>query len=591
MIPSKVDLSRMIKGALGEIKADLIVTGGTLVNVYSGEFLEGWEVAVIDGRICYVGPSAQHTCGADTQVIDAKGLYVAPGFVDGHTHIGHYARPYENLQSFLPCGTTTVVASCDELSTVFGYRGLQFFLDEVERHPLRVFTLVSMVAPQDPDLCNTAVFSDDEIAAALAEPRVLGMGEIVSWLRILQCDEEILRRIALARHNGQIIHGHTSGARDHKLCAIAATGISSCHEPIRVEDAIERLRLGYWTMLREGSLRQDLAATLGPLIESGVDLQRLILVTDSMSPDDVGERGHMDHVVRRGLDCGLAPMQAIRAVTLSPALCSGIDQDIGGIAPGRCADLVLIDDLARCHVREVLVAGKTVARGGVSLVAQTELAVPAQFIDSLQIGLTVDAGTFRIPMPMSNPKVRVMELINQTITAERQVAVAAPHGCAEASLYEDRLKIAMFDRHSGSAQIAFGFLTGFGAKLGGIGMTTNLDENTLMVVGANDADMALCANILLEAGGGIVIAEQGEIVEKLAFPAGGIFSLFRWQEVGNRMHGVQECLRNRGSVFDKPLFALNFLPFVTLPSLRITSRGLVNVKERKIVSLFVDEMI
>jgi adenine deaminase len=179
------------------------------------------------------------------------------------------------------------------------------------------------------------------------------MGEIVSWLRLLQCDDELLERLALAHQNGQIVHGHTAGARDQKLCAVAAAGISSCHEPIRSEDALERLRLGYWTMLREGSLRQDLEAALPPLIAAGVSLQRLILVTDSTTPDDVEERGHMDHVVRRAISLGLTPVQAIQSVTLNAATYSGLEQEIGGIAPGRFADIVLIGDLKQCHVREV----------------------------------------------------------------------------------------------------------------------------------------------------------------------------------------------------------------------------------------------
>ena len=277
MTGSKEELARLVRGAMGEIKADLIIFGGKLINVYSGEVLEGMEIAVLDGRICYVGPSAKHTKGSSTEMVKATGCFVSPGFIDGHTHIGHYARPFENLQSFLPHGTTAVVASCDEMATVFGYRGLKLFLDEVKPHPLRVYTLVSMAAPQDPLLCNTETFTDGEIGEALADPRVLGMGEIVSWLRLLQCDDELLGQLHMARRNGQIIHGHTAGARDQKLCAMAAIGISSCHEPIRFEDALERLRLGYWTMLREGSLRQDLEATLPPLIAAGVNLQRLIL--------------------------------------------------------------------------------------------------------------------------------------------------------------------------------------------------------------------------------------------------------------------------------------------------------------------------
>jgi adenine deaminase len=466
MARSKQQLERLIRVAMGEIKADLIISGGKLLNVYSGEILAGMEIAIVDGRICYAGPSAKHTRGETTEILDANGCYVSPGFIDGHTHIGHYARPFENLQSFLPHGTTALVASCDEMATVFGLRGLKLFLDEVEQHPLRVYTLVSMVAPQDPLLCSTATFTNDEIDKALADPRVLGMGEIVSWLRLVQCDQEILERLELANRRGQIIHGHTSGARDQKLCAVAAVGISSCHEPIRFEDALERLRLGYWTMLREGSLRQDLAETLPQLIASGVNLNRLILVTDSMSVDDVEERGHMDNVVRRAISLGLSPLQAIQAVTLNAATYSGLEQDIGGIAPGRFADIVLIDDLEQCHVREVLIGGKAVAAKGVSLVKSAPISLPQDLMYSLKVGLEITAKVFRIPAPSATPKVRVMELLNQTITAERLMEFSTASGFVEANLYDDLLKVALFDRHQCSKQVAFGFLKGFGAKVG-----------------------------------------------------------------------------------------------------------------------------
>jgi adenine deaminase len=252
MMRAKTELGRLVQGATGAIKADLIVTGGKLINVYSGEVLDGMEIVVLDGRICYVGPSAAHARGEATEILDARGLYVSPGFIDGHTHIGYYCRPYEYLQAYLPHGTTALMASCDELATVFGYAGLKCFLDEVEAHPVRVYSLISMVAPQDPLLCSTKSLTQVEIAEGLDDPRVLGLGEVVSWLRLTQCDEELLERIAMAHERGKIIHGHTAGAKDQKLCAVGAVGISSCHEAIRVEDALERLRLGYWTLLREG---------------------------------------------------------------------------------------------------------------------------------------------------------------------------------------------------------------------------------------------------------------------------------------------------------------------------------------------------
>jgi len=573
---------------MGEVKSDLIVTGGKLINVYSGEILDGMEIAVLDGRICYVGPGAAHARGEATKILDARGLYISPGFIDGHTHIGHYCRPYEYLQAYLPHGTTALMASCDELATVFGYRGLKLFLDEVEAHPLRVFTLISMVAPQDPLLCQTATITNAEIEAALQDPRILGLGEIVSWLRLTQLDDEVLERLEMAWRNGKIIHGHTAGAKDQKLCAVAAVGISSCHEPIRVEDALERLRLGYWTMLREGSLRQDLEATLRPLIARGIDTQRLILVTDSMSPDDVEEIGHMDHVLRRAVSLGLSPLRAIQAVTLHPATYSGVEQEVGGIAPGRFADMALLESLESFRVQTTLIGGQVVAQEGQSLVQAAPISVPQEMMHSLRLHSNISTEQFRIRCPEENAKIRVIELLNQNITAEKVMSVDARKGYVEADVEQDLLKVAIFDRHDQIGKIAMGFLKGFGAKIGAVGTTTDLDENTLLIAGGNDADMALCANALIESGGGMAVVNNGQMVEKIEFPAGGIFSLNPWRRVGQDLGRIHRCLRERGSQFERPLYALCFLPFVTLPSLRITARGLINAKERKIVPLFVD---
>jgi len=244
--------------------------------------------------------------------------------------------------------------------------------------------------------------------------------------------------------------------------------------------------------------------------------------------------------------------------------------------------------LEKCRVREVMIAGKFVARKGVPEVTSAAIELPRDMMHSLRVGMAITPETFKISSSAFTPKIRVMELVNQTITVERIVEVSAPAGTVKASLNDDVLKVTMFDRHHGSAKVAFGFLKGLGAKVGAVGLTTNLDENTLLVVGSNDYDMARCANALLEAGGGIVIVNNGEILEKIEFPLGGIFSLQPWQEVGSGLRRIQTRLKEMGSSFDKPIFVLSFLPFVTLPALRITARGLINAKERKVVPLFLD---
>jgi len=589
IIRSKAQIERLIHGAMGEIKADLIVRGGKLVNVYSGEILEGMEIAVLDGRICYVGPSAAHTRGSSTQDLNAQGLFVSPGFIDAHTHISHYCRPYEYLQAYLPHGTTSLITTPDELSTVFGFRGLKLFLDEVAAHPARVYTLMSMVSPQDPLLCNTRSFSQSEVAEGLDDPRVFGLGEIVSWLRLTQGDQEVLERIEMTLSRGKIIHGHTSGAKGKSLCAVAAAGVSSCHESIREQDVLDRMRSGFWLMLREGSFRRDLEATLKPVVDRGLSTQRLILVTDGMSPDDVAEDGHIDFVVRRAIHLGLSPIQAIQAVTLNPATYSGLEQEIGGIAPGRFADFALLEDLEEVRIHSTVLGGEVVAQQGKSLVHGCPISLPEDMIKCLKLRPTVSQDSFQISCSTFQVKIRVMELLNPNITKETILQVYSKNGYLEADLDQDLLKVAVFDRHGEGGKIALGFLKGFGARVGAVGTTADLDENTLMVAGSNDRDMALCANVLIEEGGGMAVVDHGEVLEKIDFPVGGVFSLDSWQQVGRGLSRLNRCLREKGSIFTKPIYALCFLTFVTLPSLRITSRGLVKAKDRKLVPLLVED--
>jgi adenine deaminase len=294
----------------------------------------------------------------------------------------------------------------------------------------------------------------------------------------------------------------------------------------------------------------------------------------------------MDHVLRRAVSMGVAPVQAVQTVTLNPAMYSGLEQEIGGIAPGRFADLVLLEDLKSFQVRTTLIGGKIVAAEGRSLVEPKPISLPAEMRDSLRLSADISPQQFRIPCAMPSAKIRVMELINQTITAERIVSVRASAGFIAADLSDDLLKVAVFERHGNDKGVALGFVKGFGAKLGAVGTTTNLDENTLLVVGARDEDMAICASALIEGGGGMAIVNQGVILDKISFPWGGIFSTDPWQEVGQRLRRVQSCLREKGSTFERPMYPLSFLTFVTLPSLRITARGLVDVRQRKIVPLF-----
>jgi adenine deaminase len=374
-----------------------------------------------------------------------------------------------------------------------------------------------------------------------------------------------------------------------KLGAIATASVSSCHESVSKEDAVQRLRLGYWLMLREGSFRQDLEETLTGILAGGLSTRRLILVTDSMAPDDLKEHGHIDHVLRRAIGLGLAPIKAIQAVTINPAVYSGLDQEIGGIAPGRCADFTLLSHLEKIQVESVRIGGRLVARKGESLFQGEPMAAPGKTLKSLRLSPSVTPKTISIECASPSARVRVMELFNHTITSEVVLQLYPRNGTLQADPNQDLMKVAVFDRHGESGRVALGFIKGFGARVGAVGTTVNLDEYALLIAGGNDEDMALCANTLIETGGGVVVVDRGEVLEKVDFPFGGLFSLDPWKKVGEGLQRIHRRLRERGSPFSKPIYTLYFLTFVTLPALRITDRGLVRAKDREIVPLFVDE--
>ncbi|MDP6560569.1 MAG: adenine deaminase C-terminal domain-containing protein, partial [Candidatus Binatia bacterium] len=360
-------------------------------------------------------------------------------------------------------------------------------------------------------------------------------------------------------------------------------------ESVSKEDAVQRLRLGYWLMLREGSFRQDLEETLTGILAGGLSTRRLILVTDSMAPDDLKEHGHIDHVLRRAIGLGLAPIKAIQAVTINPAVYSGLDQEIGGIAPGRCADFTLLSHLEKIQVESVRIGGRLVARKGESLFQGEPMAAPGKTLKSLRLSPSVTPKTISIECASPSARVRVMELFNHTITSEVVLQLYPRNGTLQADPNQDLMKVAVFDRHGESGRVALGFIKGFGARVGAVGTTVNLDEYALLIAGGNDEDMALCANTLIETGGGVVVVDRGEVLEKVDFPFGGLFSLDPWKKVGEGLQRIHRRLRERGSPFSKPIYTLYFLTFVTLPALRITDRGLVRAKDREIVPLFVDE--
>ena len=577
---------KLVSVASGREKAELVIKGGTLINVYTGEVLPRTDVAIAAGRVAYVGPDASHTTGPRTKVINAEGLHISPGFIDAHTHLDIYCTPTEFARVFITHGTTTIFSECIELASVLGYAGVKLFMREAKSLPLKVYTLIPMCSAQDLALSSSHSLTLEEVGEGLKDNRVKGLGEVVSWPRVLSLDEDYFSKMALAKRAGKRIEGHSPGARGWKLVAYSASGITSCHESINGDDTMERLRLGMWAMIRYGGVRKDLKTAIRPLLDDKLKARRAVLVSDSTDPREALKFGHMDEVVRQAIREGLDPTTSIQMVTLNPAEHFGMEAEIGGVAPGRSADILLIDDTERVGIRGVIIDGRLVARDGKLLIPLRSFPYPRYALNSVRLR-PLRPEAFRVHAEGVSVRVRVMELVNEHIS--REVVQEMPVVDGQVVPDADILKVAVIDRHWNTGRMALGFLKGFGSRVGAVASTLNFDENNLVVLGARDDDMALAVNELIRSQGGIIVVDGGRVLAHLPLPYAGVCSLRPIRETAKILDKIISILKASGSPFENPLIAILFLTFVTLPALKISDRGLVDVRNRKFVPLIVED--
>ncbi len=571
--------------ATGELKSHIVIRNAKLINVYSSEINDNTDISIFGERICYVGKDSSFTIGKDTQIIDASGMFASPGFIDAHTHIDFIVSPTQYLDEYLMRGTTSIYTEPDEFVSVFGKEGVEIFLDEVRRHHVKVYTYIPLCVPHDTDFCSAVPLSIDEIKELFREHDVHGLGETIPWVRLLLGDNMILDKILLAKKSGKIIQGHTAGAKDWKLCALSSIGISSCHESINERDVLERLRMGYWVMLREGSSRRDLEKTLIPFLGNNpVSGDRVMFVSDSVDPEDIIQKGHIDYIIRKAISLGLDPVKAIRMATLNPANYTGLEQEIGGIAPGRYADINIIRDLNNMEISMVIAKGRIVVEEGKIVKASNRYNYPSHFYKSINVKYRLDPEEFTIHIPDGANKIRIIEIINENITKEGFIEIDRGLKEFRPEYYPDLLKIAVIDR-IGKSGFTLGVLRGFGASVDAFASTLNFDDNNLIIIGKNDEQMANISKILMEAGGGIGIIDRDK---KLILPmeVGGVFTTKNIYDVYMELNHINNLIISRGFSFKKPINVLFFLSFVGLPSIRITTKGIVDVKRRALVPLF-----
>lgn len=579
------DSRALMNVALGNEKADLAIVNAKLVNVYTAEILDDYAVSIKGKWIAYVGNNAKDTIGPDTEIIDVAGKTVIPGLIDGHTHIAWMYTVKEFLKYVIGGGTTTVVTETLEPFPVVGYAGAVDFLESLKDQPIKILA----TAPAMVSTSRAAEgISQDTLQKLLDRNDVIGLGESY-WQAVIQDPEKLLPLFEQTLQAGKTIEGHTAGATEKKLTAYVASGVSSCHEPINAEQVLARLRMGLHIMIREGSIRRDLE-DIAIIKEHGIDMRRLILATDGASSSDLLDKGYMEYVVQKAIDCGFDPVAAIQMATLNVAEHFKLDGFIGGIAPGRYADLVIIPDINTIAAQIVISNGQVVAQNGNLLLPTRQHQFSAESLNSVQLSEQLNPSDFIIKASdaADQIKVRVIEMITDLVTAEKEVNCPVTDGELKANVDQDIIKIAAIDRTHNPGKIFVGLIKGFGLKSGAMASSAAWDTSDIIVIGVDDVDMATAVNRIKSLQGGSVVCKNGQILCELPLPIFGIVSDLPMETIAQKNQELSDTVSKLGVPFPDPFLTMITLTGAAIPYLRICEEGLVNLKDGRTLPLFVD---
>ena len=565
--------------AMGDSKADLILKNCSLVSVYSHEILPEIQIAIVQERIAYVGQDASHTLGPKTVVIDLKGKYVTPGFADSHIHIDQFVLPSELAKKSLICGVTSLFSDPIDIVSVCGYRGFREFLKLTQNLPLRFFHVVPGGLPVDRKFSHVKTLSSSQEKTAIHLPNVVGLGEVFSWIKVIKRDSKTMKTLSMMLDNDCIINGHTAGASGKKLNAYVSSGILSCHEPVNFEQVLERLRLGMWIMIREGSIRRDLKEILPSVMRYETNTERLMFCSDGVDPLDLLHYGHIDHCVRESIQLGLDPIDAITMASKNCFDYYHMGKDLGGIAPGKLADILVFDNLTTIKPTKVFVSGKLVVSSG-KLVSKIKSKVIPKWIKQTVKLRKFSENYFHVASKSSSVNVNLISMQTEIITKRDESELHTKNDNVLASQDKDIWKVAAFDRTFGSKKHAVGFLKNFGAQIGAFASTWSFHENDMIVIGSNEKDMTVAANNLVKTQGGMTVVSDGKTLATLRLQVAGIISMDPFEKVSQSFADLNSTLVESGCKFKKPHLIPLFLPFLALPSIRILYRGIVDVKNR-----------
>lgn len=567
-------LKQRIRAARAEIPADLTLRGGRVVNTFSGVIQE-CDVAVYDGTIVGLGPDYH---GRDE--IDARGKWVVPGLIDGHMHIeSSMLLPSQLAAVLLPHGTTTIVSDPHEIGNVMGMEGIRLMLRDSASIPLDVFLMAPSCVPATSLETSGAQLRASDLEALKDEPRVLGLAEMMDFPGVLQGIPQVLEKLIL--FEDRIIDGHAPSLRGKDLQAYLTAGIESDHETHDRCEGMEKINSGMMLMIREGTSAKNLEALLPLITESNA--RRCCFVSDDLHPRDILRRGHMDFIIGKAIRMGLNPVTAIRMATINPAEYFGL-RDRGAIAPGCRADLVVLRDLDGFSVEKVYKDGTLVAEDGEIPASLKEGRTTFQ---SSQMKISpITPESFRIRSLGS--QVRVIEIIpEQIVTGGRVEELRSVDGWVVSDPGSDLLKLAVVERHRGSGRIGMGLVRGFGLKKGAMASSVAHDSHNVITVGVDDLDLWSAVEAVKALGGGLVVVNGGKVLAEAPLQIAGLMSMEPLGRLVDQLDEVDRAAAALGCAIHSPFMSLSFLSLPVIPALKLTDRGLVDVKKFEIVPLFV----
>jgi adenine deaminase len=576
-IRDKAALKRLIDAAQGIIPGDTVLKNCHIIDVYNQTIADG-DIVLIDGLIAGVGGTYD---GAE--IIDASGTYAAPGLIDGHIHVeSSYLTPEELGRLIVPCGTTTIIADPHEIVNVCGLTGLDYMIEAAKHTALDIRYMVPSCVPATAVDHAGAIISAADIDDALQHKDVLGLAEFMDYPAILSGQEETLAKLMAAHRAQRLIDGHSPGLSGHGLMGYAAAGIHTEHECSTADDARARLALGMYVMLRYGSACHDLPNLL-PAV-TAANMRHCLLCSDDLHTETIFAKGHLNEHLRLCVQSGLTPLQALTMATLNAAECYHLD-DRGALAPGRRADIVLLEDLENFHAVQTWIGGHLVAKDGIYLPAVSRA-------DHHAVGSSVHLKDFsaqRLQLHLKQNKVHTMDIIPGSVVTEKGTATIPLDETGD-FIYrpdQDIVKLAVVERHKGTGNVGLGLLRGYGIQRGAVATSIAHDSHNIIVTGTNNADMALAVQTLANQNGGIALALDGRIIATMPLPIAGLMSDQPGTWVDKQLRIIFDTAHKQLGVNPQidAVMTLCFMSLPVIPKIKLLDSGLFDVESFSFMNL------